>query len=376
VIRRAGVLAVALAGLVLAAVPATMAAPVVPGVVEVRNNFFDPQTVRIDAGGTVRWTVVDGGHTITADDGRFDFPGTGTLAAGESVSWAAAGDEIVRYHCKLHGGEGMIGSIFVGDGGAGPPPAPSSVLWVPAEYPTVGAAVAAAREGSVVKVAAGVYDEAVEVTTPRIVIEGVGAGAVVFEGRYRRAAAITGRAEGLVVRGVSARRYLDAGFVAEGPGALIEDVAAVENEGPGVRATGPGAVVRRSTFERNAVGIAVGTGLGFDLVDNTVTGGGPRPDVGIWADGARGARAAGNTVAGTRLGIVVTSGIGVEAVGNSVAGSSVADLAYDGLGVDVCFADNGPSPTTEPVTLAATSSCNGPHAVGVPHPLVRLFLTV
>jgi plastocyanin len=370
-----------------ASLPGASAAPV-PGVVEVHNNFFDPQTVRIEPGGTVRWTVVDGGHTITADDGRFDFPASGTLAAGESVSWTAAGDEVVRYHCKIHDGEGMVGSIVVGDGGVVPPPAPSSVLRVPAEYPTVAAAVAAATEGSVVKVAAGVYDEAVEVTTPRITIEGEGDGAedVVFEGRYRRAAAITGKADGLVVRGVSARRYLDAGIRVEGAGSVVEDVAAVENEGAGVLASGAGTVVRRSRLERNGAGVVVagaGAGqalgpIGFDVLDNAVVGGGPRPDVGIWVDGAWGVRVTGNDVGSTRLGILVAAGSGVprqvDVVGNQVGSSAAADLAYDGLGVDVCFADNGPQPTTEPPSLMAVSDCGSPHVVGLPDPLVHVAL--
>lgn len=353
-----GRLLVLLALLCLGAWPVDAA--VVPGVVEVRNNFFDPQTVRVAAGSTVRWTAMDGGHTVTADDGRFDF---GPLRDGETAAWTAGADETVRYHCRLHSGEGMVGTIVVGDGGAPPPVDTAPVLHVPAGYPTIAAAVASAAPGSVVRVAAGVYAEAVEVATPGLTIEGVGD--VVLDGGYRREIGIAGRADGLLVKGVTVRRYLTAGLEV-GAGGMVQRVVARENP-VGIKAVGAGYVVRDSVLAENGTGLSL-TGGGGDVIGNTVAVG----RVGAWVDGAEGVRVSGNRVEGGRMGIVVTGpSRSVSVVDNVVGGSTQADLAYDGLGVDVCFTDNGDAPKTEPAVLP---SCDGPLAVGIPDPLVHVWL--
>ncbi|HVS03328.1 MAG TPA: Calx-beta domain-containing protein [Thermoanaerobaculia bacterium] len=94
-------------------------------VVQVKNNFFDPQTVVIAPGDTVTWRNVQGGiHNVAADDGSFRCANgcddSGGDGAPSSASWEAsrtfgsAGD--VPYHCELHGapgGLGMAGTVVV-----------------------------------------------------------------------------------------------------------------------------------------------------------------------------------------------------------------------------------------------------------------------
>jgi FtsP/CotA-like multicopper oxidase with cupredoxin domain len=76
------------------------------GVVEVvqplriADDGFEPGTVEVVAGSTVRWTN-DGTspHTVTADDGSFS---SGQLAAGDTYTHTFEVTGTVAYHCELH----------------------------------------------------------------------------------------------------------------------------------------------------------------------------------------------------------------------------------------------------------------------------------
>ena len=74
---------------------------------------FDPKSLSIKSGDCVRWTVVHGTHTITADDGSFD---SGPLAVGESFDRDFPVAATCPYYCKYHGdpgGVGMSGVVVV-----------------------------------------------------------------------------------------------------------------------------------------------------------------------------------------------------------------------------------------------------------------------
>src|SRR5262245_55701379 len=77
---------------------------------------FSPQTVNIAVGDTVSWSGLSGaGHTVTADDGSFDFSG------GDTFSRTFNSNATISYYCKTHGGPGgvgMSGTIVVGSGAA------------------------------------------------------------------------------------------------------------------------------------------------------------------------------------------------------------------------------------------------------------------
>lgn len=84
--------------------------------VSVGDNFFSPQTLRIDPGDTVRWTN-DGSvvHTVTHDSHTlFD---SGDLASGQSFEFTFNQEGYYFYHCHHHGvpREGMWAVVIVGD---------------------------------------------------------------------------------------------------------------------------------------------------------------------------------------------------------------------------------------------------------------------
>lgn len=246
-------LAAALAGAACGPVRAAPSAePGAAGTVEVLagDDFFDEAVVRIPPGTTVEW--VNSGrdpHTVTADDGSFD---SGMMPSG--AIFRRRFDEPGRYayYCVYHGargGRGMAGVVIVGAApqatsgapsvpeawgasasgaaGGGPPPAesravlplppapagPARVLRVPESYPTIQAAVDAARPGDLVLVAPGVYREEVTVTTPFITIRGLDRNAVILDGEFRRANGIKVLgADGVVIENMTARHYTLNGF--------------------------------------------------------------------------------------------------------------------------------------------------------------------
>lgn len=122
--------------------------------VVVEDNVFEPETIEITEGDTVRWTQEgENPHTITADDGSFDSsPGcppnfAECLMQGDTYeqTFTEAGE--VPYYCKVHGGpggEGMSGVIVVQQA-AEPDPAPQPTA-EPAPEPEETAAPASAEE--------------------------------------------------------------------------------------------------------------------------------------------------------------------------------------------------------------------------------------
>ncbi|MGH2808751.1 MAG: plastocyanin/azurin family copper-binding protein [Actinomycetota bacterium] len=103
--------------------------------VSATDDVFTPETIRIDPGDTVSWSN-DGEtvHTVTADNGSFD---SGTMAAGDTFTFAFRDAGTYSYYCAVHGaagGVGMAGTVIVGNGapqtpGEGSdqaPPAPAS----------------------------------------------------------------------------------------------------------------------------------------------------------------------------------------------------------------------------------------------------------
>jgi plastocyanin len=97
--------------------PRPMPAPsATASTVSAKDNSFDPATLNVQVGTTVRW--VNNGtrpHTVTSSEGKWD---SGELAPGASytVTFMTAGT--YKYHCKLH--KGMEGTIVVGEPGKAP----------------------------------------------------------------------------------------------------------------------------------------------------------------------------------------------------------------------------------------------------------------
>jgi plastocyanin len=85
---------------------ATAAAPATTGAVDVKDNFFSPQSVVIKTGGTVTWTW--GGaqfHNVTFTGGPTPRPADGpNQTTGTYTSGAITNVGTYTYHCTNHAG--------------------------------------------------------------------------------------------------------------------------------------------------------------------------------------------------------------------------------------------------------------------------------
>ncbi len=104
-----------------------------------------------------------------------------------------------------------------GDGDATDPEAVEAsgvVLNVPEDYPTIQAAVDAAKSGDLVLIAPGVYREEVDVTTDNIVIRGLDRNEVILDGQFERQNGIRViGANGVSVENMTAMNYRRNGFL-------------------------------------------------------------------------------------------------------------------------------------------------------------------
>lgn len=257
----------AAAGLGLRVVAPAAAAPQ-SHPVEIRSNVFEPRVINIAPGDTVTWTAIDGGHTVEADDGRFNFFPQRFLNRNETVSFTFLTEETVRYHCRVHGadgGAGMAGVIIVGAGSPVPTPTPTPTVVehrsVPSQYATVRAALAGIPPGGVVHLAPGVYHEAIEVRTPGVTIQGDGPpGSVTIDGQGSRRTGVMLAARDTAVRSVTVANHRAEGVAIRAAGGVrIADVIVRNNGGYGVLAAdATGATITRVDAAGHRVaGIAV-----------------------------------------------------------------------------------------------------------------------
>lgn len=323
--------------------------------VVVDASRFEPFEVAVSPRGTVTWEVRQSGHTIVADDGRFAFFGSdgGTIPAGESREFTVGtADEVIRYHCSIHGA-GMAGAIVVGH------PRPvlddPAVIEVPgdgAEPMTLEEAVAAAEPGSRIEIAPGRYtvsqqlevglrdaddlphgvtvvgmgDEPSDVIidvalTPR---QGAAAGVLRVTGAFVTLANLTVDA--------SAVSHSGAGIHVDGANQVALVHVAVDGAGwarDGVRITGArgvglhGIAVRGA--RRAAVSIEPCPACGVLIDDAELTSG----LVGVLASGARGVVVRDSLILGNAVGVVARQQEGrlssIRVSGNHIVRNAVRD---------------------------------------------------
>jgi plastocyanin len=190
------------------------------------DNAFRPEVVRIEPGQIVEWTM-DGrsAHTVEADDGAW---ASGNLDPGSAFERAFDEPGVFPFFCRYHGspGAGMSGTVVVDDvplpgpaGGVSPgrEPVPGGfapTIRVPADAPTVQAAVDAARPGGMVLIAPGVYRESVRVTTPYVTIRGEDRNRTILDGGFRLANGIhVIEADGVTIENLTARNFALNGFI-------------------------------------------------------------------------------------------------------------------------------------------------------------------
>lgn len=271
--------------------------------IAVREGYYEPSELRIDPGETVTWNALAGGHTVTADDRRFDFPPDRLSQQGDRFEWTFTEDETFFYHCKVHGS--MFGVIIVGEGTPSIPPSddPPEVRRVPADYPNISTAVADAKPNTIVEIAPRSYVESVRVNIPGLVLRGTGASPadVRVEGGSIRGIGIEVAAPGVRIEQLTVRRTTFAGIFVNGAArTTITDVALEGNDRYGVRLVGVrGATLRRvhasaslragvsvadcrtcdvviedALLERNLAGVSVHNAAGVVVRRSTIRGNG------------------------------------------------------------------------------------------------------
>lgn len=99
---------------------------------------------------------------------------------------------------------------------ASPRPGGPVTLRVPAEEPTIGAAVDEARPGDLVLVSPGTYREAVVLDVPGITLRGTDRNAVVVDGELTRHNGIVVSAPGVAVQNLTVREHLQNGVLVTG----------------------------------------------------------------------------------------------------------------------------------------------------------------
>src|SRR5690242_1426354 len=108
--------------------------------------------------------------------------------------------------CSSSSDVGSTGTTGVAGGGV-------DALQVPQEYPTIQAAVDAAKAGDLVLVDKGTYKEAVDVTTADITIRGADRNQVILDGGFELENGVRVLdTDGVVVENMTARNYLSNGF--------------------------------------------------------------------------------------------------------------------------------------------------------------------
>ena len=239
--------------------------------VVVDDFAFTPRYLQIDPGERVTWDVREDGHTITSDNGLFDYaPASGDLIVSEPF----ADRGTYNYHCEIH--RGMTGTIQVGERVLPPPDAPAEVRVVPSDaFPTLNAALEGTPDKTLIELRPGTYDVAapLELATPGLTLKGVDAeglpadpASVVLRGRQgaMTGISVTGSAAApqwpIAVENLTVTGFLDTGIAVSGStGFRLSSVRAVGNVEHGIRAIGSarGRIVDSFVFGHRRSGISI-----------------------------------------------------------------------------------------------------------------------
>jgi hypothetical protein len=287
-------------------------------------------------------------------------------------------------------------------------PANGRLIEVPADVPTLEAAIAAAQPGDVILLAAGTYRGGATIPKEKhdLIIRGADRNLVIFDGKDVLLSAIEIKADRVSLENLTARHYTGNGFEWDGVDGFSGRYLTVWNVGLyGIYAIES----RHGTFEHSYEGQeAPPPERDTRIAHNTVRGSGSVPvpansplagfvGLGIGIAGGMDNVVEGNTVTDSaRFGIALFPALqesrnvfaprGNQIRGNTVAGSRTADLAFStGSGSGNCFAENQFTSSMPaaieallPCGAAATSSPPGDPMVGrelaipIPEALDRL----
>jgi plastocyanin len=229
---------------------------------EMLDNFYKRDLVQVPAGTLVRFSNRGRAvHNAVAANGGWATPMV--IQPGRSATLTLSKPGVYHFYCTFHGtkdGQGMAGTVVVGDiryesseattGRQLPVTDRASGVTrrVPRDFPTITAAVNAARPGDLVLVGAGVYREEVKVTIPSLVIRGTDRNRVIVDGEFRRPNAISVTADGVAVENLTVRNAVANGLFWTGvTGYRASYVTASNNGDYGIYAFGS----RDGVFERS-----------------------------------------------------------------------------------------------------------------------------
>jgi hypothetical protein len=124
----------------------------------------------------------------------------GSAAAFVALTTAAVG-------CGSDGNTSSSSTTKASEGASG------STISVPADYDTIQKAVDAAKEGDLILVSEGTYNEAVDVTTPDITIRGLDRNKTILDGEFKLENGIRVLdTDGVTVQNMTAKDYVSNGF--------------------------------------------------------------------------------------------------------------------------------------------------------------------
>jgi plastocyanin len=193
--------------------------------VQVLDNAFDGEAIRIDPGVRVVWR--NRGRVphdiVPVDPSQFDGhfgEGATHFTPGKQYEYTFDKAGTYEYFCSLHGTAtaGMRGIVVVGDGAVSAGDETNGnrrdagTLRVPSEYPTIQQAVDHAAPGALVLVSPGVYHEAVTVTSDDIVIRGLDREKTVLDGQFRLDNGFKVLADGVAIENMTAQNFTTNGF--------------------------------------------------------------------------------------------------------------------------------------------------------------------
>ncbi len=115
--------------------------------VSMKNIAFNPSSLTISKGASVTWTNDDSTtHTTTSDTGLWD---SGNLSPGQSYTRQFNDTGTFPYHCSIHVGQGMKGTIIVATGSStASPSAAVSASPTASSTPTATASPSASQQNA------------------------------------------------------------------------------------------------------------------------------------------------------------------------------------------------------------------------------------
>ena len=212
--------------------------------VTIRDNRFEPQEVRIDPGDTVVWSNQGARVHDVQSDKRGEFSSE-NLQPGDTYSKTFNEEGYYYYFCSFHGARGQVGMWGLVIVGNPPPPEDGGgeqdarkKLRVPQDFPTIQKAVNAAKPGSTIVIAPGVYKTQVSVKTNNIIIKGVDRFRTIIHGEDERTNGITvDGVKNVTVKNLTVRNFLANGvFFNDVTGYLATRIDSIKNRTYGIYA--------------------------------------------------------------------------------------------------------------------------------------------